>query len=122
MPISWLITCAGWVSARNAGRHLSGTLTGTVICLVAILKPAVLMSRSIQLIRRSPGFHDGRHADAGAAYSATLHRDAAETSTTVICLDTQAAEIAAESRDNPATTVTPDNLAYIIYTLVRQGS
>jgi amino acid adenylation domain-containing protein len=39
-----------------------------------------------------------------------------ETSTTVICLDTQAAEIAAESRDNPATTVTPDNLAYIIYT------
>ena len=39
-----------------------------------------------------------------------------ETRSTVVCLDTQSAEIAAESRDNPTTNVTPDNLAYIIYT------
>ena len=39
-----------------------------------------------------------------------------ETRSTVVCLDTQSAEIAAETRDNPTTNVTPDNLAYIIYT------
>jgi amino acid adenylation domain-containing protein len=39
-----------------------------------------------------------------------------ETRATVVCLDTQSAEIAAESRDNPTTNVTPDNLAYVIYT------
>jgi amino acid adenylation domain-containing protein len=39
-----------------------------------------------------------------------------ELAATVICLDSDAASIAAESEESPVTNTTPDNLAYVIYT------
>lgn len=101
------------------------TLVGTclerspemVICVVAILKAGGAY------VPLDPTYPKDRLAfmmtDTQMPVLITLQRfksSVPETSTTVICLDTQAAEIAEESRDNPATIVSPDNLAYVIYT------
>ncbi len=85
-------------------------------------RPAAPMCRSTRAIPGARGVHADRHAGPGAVTQQALLAQLPPFDGHLLCLDRDAASIAAQPDTNPPCAATAESLAYVIYTSGSTGS